>query len=973
MSFEPSFRKALAFGFLTYCSLSTLSAASTTTDLDVTIPPGGYVDLAVPDGKARSVTVEFSNVVDPSGRIAIYRMEAIRGGRVVESRRVGLRVPGRTVTQPFNRAFDKIRIRDGEGALSADVGMVTFCPVSNAAPGACTSAHGSDATKGSGNTTDRGRGGGNSGSSGTGDQTGGRTVWPGSGGTDKPVTPGTGGATGTPVRDDRDTPTPGGDTGSSVGGGATAPGGGGGTGSVGDSDPASPVGDDTGSGDQGTPTTGGDDGSQTGGGVKDGDYPVHGEATPISRYSRVIVQAGTSSSARYDEASFWGDLVKTSAPARYIKRWQSRVLDDIRDIPLGENGLPSDPGSFYDPGKSYMHFGLWWPDTQRKGLEARDAAGQWLARMPEGFSFAFTPLKVTDNGDGTQTFTCEKGKACNFVIAQDQWVPQSSAPEIVQLTDHNGRPLVDKDNKKNGLITRQLWREAMVGYDQLRMMSQSAATNPDSAIIRYDEFAPMGYHTWGGGGPAITNKRNVGRRDVQKGTGRAKWWAPVEARLRASWEIGAVYHHNFPHLFTENRDDFDPAVIGEWFETFMADPTIDMDKKLGILNDYEMQHVDQFGAEMMANRQYIVNNQILVEVSNETWNYAWPFNRQLGYMKRKGEARAAAMGQHLAGNQHPQMVEQGYLITKSIARLRKMYPAIEWRGVFPVHTESVSAYKPPKGWKPDTASGFYNMSLHGLITGYQMFWQEYNANPEKFRDEFADEPARPGDWFEVQGTTYFDLAARSSSGKSTLGGIAPSDFLERAGDEAQWPGLRKELMKRYLDSADPTKYGIERTRGVFKALADHAEYYGMQVGSYEGGNHTNVGKHWTGKRQQYPQIDAFHLNMHRSVEMAIIQAAVHDAAVDAGWMGLSDFGTIQRHPAQHIFGARRFFDDVTPIWCEYVRWMKQDLAQPVGLPADNSEPGPFQKCGAVIDYLNAAKDNGYYLQNPVPESDALIP
>ena len=123
----------------------------------------------------------------------------------------------------------------------------------------------------------------------------------------------------------------------------------------------------------------------------------------------------------------------------------------------------------------------------------------------------------------------------------------------------------------------------------------------------------------------------------------------------------------------------------------------------------------------------------------------------------------------------------------------------------------------------------------------------------------------------------------------------------------------------------------------------------MQVGSYEGGNHTNVGKHWTGKRQQYPQIDAFHLNMHRSVEMAIIQAAVHDAAVDAGWMGLSDFGTIQRHPAQHIFGARRFFDDVTPIWCEYVRWMKQDLAQPVGLPADNSEPGPFQKCGAVID------------------------
>ena len=106
--------------------------------------------------------------------------------------------------------------------------------------------------------------------------------------------------------------------------------------------------------------------------------------------------------------------------------------------------------------------------------------------------------------------------------------------------------------------------------------------------------------------------------------------------------------------------------------------------------------------------------------------------------------------------------------------------------------------------------------------------------------------------------------------------------------------------------------------------------------------------------------------------MGLVQTAVHDAAVDAGWVGISDFMPFEGGAPFYAFGARQDFDHVTPRYCEYVRWMHSNPTVPVGLEDDNPTI-PQARCGAMIAYLNQAKANNYYVGEEIPEASTLIP
>lgn len=958
-----------AVGTATASSSTNTSTASTT----LHIAPGGFVDVAVPSGNARAVSVELRDVTDERGRVAVFRLDAVRGARVVESRRVILRVPGGTVTQAFNRAFDRIRINDGEGTLAADVGEVTFCPVSMASPHQCLSANGTQAATVS-SKTDRI----------------GETIPQASGTpeadapTSTPVT--TAPAAVTPVATAPTTTTPISPTSVSTTPVVTSP-----TSVtptvadpvadatpvvtspslatvVTDLEPVSAVTEPVTEGVVSTDTTAAQDEAATDEPVSE-DTAFHGETTPISRIEKIVVQGGPEITGYYAQSTIWADQFKNSQLPQYTKYGQSLLA--TKQIETDEFGVAVLPDTYDFAGGERLSFGRWWSKTETFG--AIDVAGRWRVYLPDGYLASSGDMTTVVKDSDFAEFECAKGEQCTLSVGMSGTPEPGALPQVVQLTDGDGRSLSDDADLKAGMVTRQLWREAMAGYSVLRPMDNSAATSPAPTMIRYDDFATMDHASWNIQSTKIAMPGQDSVRDIQNGTGVDKAWAPMPARLRAAWELGAVYHHNFPHLFLESRDNFDEDVIGVWFKEFMADESIDLDKKLSMLNDYELQHVDEFGADVVANQEYLVGNMIKIEVSNETWNYGYPWGIQTNYMKRKAEARWSDRGITAGSNEVAQAVQTGYDLTKAIARLRKKHPEVEWRGVMAVQTASAAAYAGAGSWKPNTPSGRYNETLHGMIVGYQQFWEDYERNELEWSENYAPEPARPGDWFEAQGTTYFDLSARSSSGKTTLGGMAPSTFLERIADPADWDALRRDLMDGFFDGSVSGQLSLPSLTNMFEALAEHAAFYGMQVTSYEGGNHTDLGTHWLGKVTEYPQLKDFNFDLHRSTEMALMQTAVHDAAIAAGWIGLADYSTFQPGFWYNMFGARKNFGDVTPIWCEYVRWMDPAQDLPEGVEAGGFTT-PQQKCGAMVDYLNQAKANGYYLgDDTIAAPETLLP
>ncbi|MEM6650468.1 MAG: hypothetical protein AAF603_09485, partial [Pseudomonadota bacterium] len=537
------------------------------------------------------------------------------------------------------------------------------------------------------------------------------------------------------------------------------------------------------------------------------------------------------------------------------------------------------------------------------------------------------------------------------------------------------RRLSDKEGLQKGYVTREAWRKAMWGYGDLRAMNSSAVLTTGPGVIRYDEFPDMDHVGWQNVAKRFTEKGKLGAYDIKAQTGVKKVASPVVARLKAAWEIGAVYHHNLPHLFLEHRGNINPEVIGQWAVDLWADQSIPLESKLAIFNDNELDHVDAFGADMMKNRQYIVNNQVKVEVSNETWNNAPPFSRQGKYFRRKLPFVAEQMGRpELPRAARPHIAQTGYDLTKAIARLRKKYPAIEWRGVMAVQTNWLTRMNNATNPGPKTELGEYNYGLHSLMTGYRLFWEDYANNREEWSKLYASEPQRAGDWFEAQGTTYFKLSSKLPDLKTHLGGIPPEELQARTADKAEWPKLRAELLDFFINTprtgrsindehGEPTMTStLDGNRHLYQTLAQSAAYYGMQVASYEGGSHVDWGNYYKRRVREFPEIKAFFLDFHNSVEMGVIQAAAHDAAVAAGWKTLADFSLVNGSGGYNNFGTRRYFEDANPRYCEYARWMPAKPKVSEALKDVSGLISPHARCGDMIDYLNQAKANGYYVK-----------
>jgi hypothetical protein len=934
---------------------------------------GGFIELEVPKGRARAVIVELSEVADRNGTLANFRVEVHRANRLIASRRVLLQEPGGTFAHEFNRPFDRIRVYDDEGTLEARVTKVTFCPVRLAREELCSTEIDPEwrAVEGAPDRQDSEIDDGRE-----------KPVLVADGGTAKkgdaawpikidPVIPvrvdrpqtGTGSGSG-----NGNGGSGGGGTGGNGGNGGNA----GGGGSGGQTDGSS--GGDTG----GSPGAGGNEGSGGDTGAAD-DFPFFGERTPITRMTGVTVQAGSKFYAPDTETNPWADQSKlTGLPGVYDG---FTLAMPRRSILLNALGMPIFESAW--AGKTVRMGWVWGMTNQDFGSE--DVAGTWLLSYgPDMEVELSSSMNMISEEPGRKVYRCIRGRSCTSDIVIKRAPDNAKPPVLCQLTDGDGRKVSDCDDLNDGLITRERWRRAMYGYGEFRPMTMSSTTDRSSSMIRYDSFARVEDASWNTQNPSVDTYGVEGLKDLNSDRGIMRQWVPTEARLRAAWEMGAIYHHNFPHLAFEHRGDVDPKVVGPWAEELWADQSIPLQNKLALFNDTELQHVDEFGADVMANRQYVVKNQVKVEMSNETWNFANPYFIQHHYYLARAEKLAKDMGRPVPDTGHPVAIQTGYDLTKAIARLRKQYPAIEWRGVMAIQTAYVMQDKTNHPWHA-TSDKWINYKLKSQLEGYELFWRDYEANRETWSKLYASKPELPGHWFEVHGTTYFSLSARRDDMKTHMAGLPPAELKEYLADRSKWPALRAEILDWFVNGpADPGQPTDERGSRVasgsaaqldhwFRVLANHAALSGMQVGSYEGGNHADYGTHYYGRTDEFPGLKAFWRDFHDSTEFGLIQAAVHDRAVDAGWKTLADFDMFERRAESTIFGTRRTFADVNPIWCEFARWMPRNPPKPKGLEDAVDLKSPHQKCGAMIDYLNQARNNGYYVGQRIKSPEELIP
>lgn len=974
------------FGSVSLALSACAVAAPALTDLH--IPAGGFVEIPIDGERMRALAVTFSDVQDTNGSVATFRIEAYRGTKLVESQRVTVTEPGGTELRRFTRPFNRIIIRDGEGTVSGTITHLAFCAIQMVDKDRCMSTMGPIAALVATSSTATGQIGANAGGLDNASSNG--TPGSSSVGTSQPSGSNTsngGNIPSTDVEGDTevadDDPEPGVSEGS---GGTIIPG----------SIPAA-----VGRGGSGTPDT--TSGNGTNGPAAwdlgtqrptDTDLPFHGENEPITPMESVVVQAGIFASGSFQPSMPWIDQAKLSKSWRY-ERFGGEVTPNA-DVPLADNGMPVFPAD-HDPDRGFVmdSRGIWFGTNF---IGNRDVAGTWRLQ-----GYGDTVLAPRINGatilrqtDKVVEFACSKTEPCRIRIVLANAGRDDKPPTLVQLTDGDGRPVSDEQDLANGLITRETWRRAVYGYGDLRMMHASGAVGEWTAPIRFDHFPEMDYAAWGNQGffvPYRIDFRQNARdawSDIENGTGMQHVYSPAEARLRAAWEVGAVYHHNFPHLFLEHGDDLDFRVIGQWAEDFerrlgsRVDDEAGREALLSLFNDYELQHVDEFGAKIVENQRYVTNNQVKVEVGNETWNFSWPYITGNSYLQRKAEWMQQRMGWgKIEKGVTNQAVMTGYNLTKTVARLRKRYPAIEWRGVMAVHTQAVSNWRNAESTAPETPSGYFNTALHGLMVGYELFWQDFAQNEGEWAELYAARPEQPGDWFEAHGATYFRIEAKRSDMKTHLGGIAPEELQRRAADRDEWPALRRELLAFFMDDGD--RGSVTGPRGLksgtsslathrrnYLALAEHAAVLGMQVGSYEGGSSASPGNYYKNKEDQFPDVYAFWEDFNYSVELALIQAAVHDVAVDAGWMTLADFRVFQGDVDYHIFGDRRSFEDVTPRYCEFARWMPGTPPVAEALVGIENLITPHERCGGLIEYLNSAKANGYYVGAEIPTPDALI-
>ncbi|MEM9989977.1 MAG: hypothetical protein AAF723_10710, partial [Pseudomonadota bacterium] len=315
------------------------------------------------------------------------------------------------------------------------------------------------------------------------------------------------------------------------------------------------------------------------------DFPFHGERTPITPMTGVTVQAGMGAGSWLPSGT-WLNQMNMSGPWRPNSKKDDALK---RNVHFNQYGMPSVKEGEEQP---IFSTSMLWSATNR--MTSKDVAGTWELTIPEGVKLRFSKRKgvnILNRDDRKVIFQCTEDVSC-AVRPQIISAPKDAKPfTLIQLTDGKGRRLSDKEGLEKGYVTREPWRKAMWGYGDLRAMNSSAVLTKGPGVIRYDEFPDMTHVGWQNIAKRFTENGKLGAYDIKAQTGVKKIASPVVARLKAAWEIGAVYHHNLPHLFLEHRGNINPEVIGQWAVDLWADQSIPLESKLAIFNDNELDHI----------------------------------------------------------------------------------------------------------------------------------------------------------------------------------------------------------------------------------------------------------------------------------------------------------------------------------------------------------------------------------------------
>ncbi len=975
-----------------------LSAQASANDLSPIITPGGHIDIAVPNGKARSVSIDLSDVIDSRGSIAGLKVEAVRGRQSIGRRTALVREPGGSVTLQFARPFDRVRIHDSEGSVTATVSNIQFCPIRVMRDGTCLSAHGPIKAKiakwpiyalAAGETPGTVPG----------------TVSPG----DRPapvVRPST---PQTPVAPSVPTQSP--------GEGAKPP-------AAPVTPPSTPVSKptpapaappaktpaptpaqpETPSQPPVTPTLPPEvipeDQNEEEAPEAPEETPetneeaVFGETRPIDRENVFKVQIGSGHENPFIDKGGIGSYCHYSDIYNNIKTY-------MQDVKFDENGLPIFPNGDRDDHVFLCGDQFFGSGNAINAISVEAEKGSWALSVLKNDGIEPNTYGMSDHRDSALRST--------FKLLNDQAQfryrirrPLDERPRLIREKDANGADLGTQEDLEKGVATTREWRRRFRGVGEVRVMDISGALGPDD-LIRYDRFPDsMDSLLWKAASP-ITGGQNA-QADLGKGTGYFYNHTPLEARLRMASEVGAIYHHNFPCRMFEHKGNYEPGVIGQRVQSWFARQEVPLEVRESLLNDTPYQHVDEFGEDMLEMRELVTDDKVLVEIANEIWNYAPPYRDCLDYMERRHDWLAEQRGfmKDVPAAQKS-MVQAGYDSTIAIARLRREFPELQWVGIAAIHTANFSDWvvRPQTFCEPpETPSRTFNLSLYSFICGYQQARQDIMNDPALSAD-LAIPPETFGDWFRVQGTTYFLFSYCRTKNEALTAqrcaDVAPRDRIYTPGgyDLRQLVNLQESEIKSMLSMelrdfitkksnegrADSrpgeTAFSLDWQREAFVALAEHAAAEGAQTGAYEGGNHRNWGSEsqcWNvGMNEaECRELRRKYARIERSTEWALMQAAVHDEARDAGWITVSEFEPIGAQGEEYSFAAARDLYDVTARYCETVRFFVPNVI-PMGMTALNVGKSPQQMCGGMDEYLANAKDNNYYIGNDIPDPWELIP
>jgi len=730
------------------------------------------------------------------------------------------------------------------------------------------------------------------------------------------------------------------------------------------------------------------------------------------------------------------DRLMTEATYRAGPR-SGTILLQPHELNFAENRLPLWPAD-HDPasGNALVIHNLFYDDNGRGAAGAESYGTFKLINDSPDLTINLEPraggLGTVTVGPGESgTITISDGDTTGFHLAITAGDPATASFVLLQTHDQFGDPTDAEARWAAGRLTDRRAVVAAHGYGRYRDMNHAKFLGSNwTNGIRFQEFGDEDDYLWGLYDQTARRYHNnptysyIGgyRRDLIGGTGAETVAWPLKARLQEAWEHGCVYEANLPvaclewateeeHIDADMiaRFDYgdlvtmqDRSVLDQTDRGFgtevLANTAIPLDTRLSLLNDYRYEHVDRFAESVAQNADLLVNNQLVVELSNETWGAnSQPYGPGANYLLIRRERRLAKYGITPRVNTLPNRIENGYASAEIAFRLRKVQPGIEWRMRAPGQSDYLSGlfFDHARLGLGRNGASEVNISAALFAEGVLEFIDDVNAG-RLDADDYAPIPTGDlwewfGDYFELSVANYFNAnisnAAHVGKNYSSFFHTAPFWTIDQNGDHV---GSDIDALAAYLDGHGPgsdryheiaharlktfmekpegngngqsalnsCREGIQKRWAAIKAFTD--VYIGTDVAFYEGGKHTTLPKEWENHPQYWSVLRPFWVWYTKSLYNGLIQACTNDEAVAAGVKGLSDFNTYGQIEATS-WTIREAFGQITGPYADYVRFMPASPAVPPGATAGELGLTPHQRIGqATLDFLNAAAANDYY-------------